>query len=105
MPFVLVLLLGIFLSDLHSLTHSLTRSLSLSLPTALRIELFGIALVKWDASDAADVLIDPDEKLEGDCNREQFFHRKVALLERGNDDVTLPYSRVPMKHAWSPGWR
>ena len=50
--------------------------------SALRIELYGIALVKWD-SDGSDIQIDPDEKLKGDCNREQYFHKKVSLLEKG----------------------
>ncbi len=50
---------------------------------ALRIELYGIALVKWDAEEGSDILIDPDEKIKGDCNREQYFHKKVSLLEKG----------------------
>ena len=38
--------------------------------------------MKWD-SDGSDIQIDPDEKLKGDCNREQYFHKKVSLLEKG----------------------
>ncbi len=49
--------------------------------SAIRIELYGIALVKWDG-DTEDQF-DPDEKVKGDCNREQYFHKKISLLERG----------------------
>lgn len=51
---------------------------------AVRLEICGIALVKWDQS-GGDFILDLDNRVKGDCNKEQYFHKRITLLEKGGD--------------------
>ena len=71
--------------------------MSLSQLTAVRIEICGIALVRWDQS-GGDFIVDLDEKTKGDCNKEQYFHKRITLLEKGNKlwSLTLYMDKGPL---------
>ena len=52
--------------------------------TAVHVELCGFAVVRWNLTEGGDTedLVDSD-KLKGDYNKEQYFHKKIILLEKG----------------------
>ena len=56
--------------------------------SAIFVELCGIALVQWSVplpgDEANGDIIDPNDiKQGGDYNREQYFHKKIVLSEKG----------------------
>ena len=58
--------------------------------SAVFVELCGIALVQWSVPLPGDEInadvIDPTDIKQGDYNREQYFHKKIMLIEKGNEN-------------------
>ena len=54
-----------------------------SLCIAIRVEVFGAAIVYWGNVDEKEINKDINpEDIKGDCNKEQYY-QKVVLLETG----------------------
>ena len=57
------------------------KCICLLLP-AIRIDVCGVAVVRWD-SDGSEFEADPDDKIKGDADREVYFNKRITFLERG----------------------
>lgn len=59
--------------------------------TAIQLELRGVALVHWNPEES-ETDLDPDD-IKGECNKEQYFYKKITLTEKGSEKI-LPLLNV-----------
>ena len=56
---------------------------------AVRLELIGLAVVKWTSEGEKQLPIDLDDKVKGSCTKENYFYYKTSFIEKGK--VVLVY--------------